>query len=169
MPKAKLLRSHFIPLESTLNWRSLLLIALFPSSLISAQVTIPRILSDHMVVQRDLPVHVWGRATPGEQVSVTFRDENKVVAANRSGKVERLPQAGRGGWAVRDDGEGDSGRGRQRRGRCERRRRRSVIHDILVGDVWVASGQSNMEFPWSAQPRLPPPICLMPAIRASGC
>ena len=36
-----------------------------------------------MVVQRDLPVHVWGRATPGEQVSVTFHDENKVVTTNK--------------------------------------------------------------------------------------
>ena len=69
-----------------MNWRSFLRFALLPSSLVSAQVTIPKILSDHMVIQRDLPVHMWGRATPGEQVSVTFRGENEIVTTGRLGR-----------------------------------------------------------------------------------
>jgi sialate O-acetylesterase len=52
----------------------------------SAQVTVPEILSDHMVVQRDLPVHVWGTAAPEEQVTVSFRGEERTVEASRIGR-----------------------------------------------------------------------------------
>jgi sialate O-acetylesterase len=122
-----------------LNWRSLLLVAFLPSSLVSAQVTVPRILSDHMVVQRDLPVHVWGRATPGEQVSVTFRDETRVVTANQLGRWSAYLKPGAAGgpfeMTVKSAGNGGPSSNPP-----------VVIHDILVGDLWVASGQSNMEF-----------------------
>ena len=51
-----------------------------------AQVTLPRILSSHMVVERDLPVHVWGLAPAGEQVSVTFRGETRSTTAGPLGR-----------------------------------------------------------------------------------
>jgi sialate O-acetylesterase len=69
-----------------LNWRSLLLSALLPAAAASAQVSLPKVLSDHMVLQRDLPVHVSGRAVPGESVSVTFRDEARTVTTTRLGR-----------------------------------------------------------------------------------
>jgi sialate O-acetylesterase len=123
-------------LEFALNWRFLLLLTIFPSSVVSAQVTIPKVLSDHMVVQRNLPVHVWGRATPGEQVSVTFRDETRLVTANPLGQWNAYLKPGEAGGPF--DMTVKSGAGPTAPS--------IVIHDILVGDLWVASGQSNMEF-----------------------
>ena len=60
-----------------MNFRSVLLVGLLPGAIAQAQVTLPKILSSHMVVQRDLPVHVWGLAAPGEAVSATFRGETR--------------------------------------------------------------------------------------------
>ncbi len=126
-----------------MNWRSVFLLALLPSSVLTAQVTVPKVLSDHMVIQRELPVHIWGMARPGEQVSVTFRGENKVVASNRLGRWNAYMKPGAAGGPfeimVKDNGAAgiaDSSASPA-----------IVIHDVLVGDVWVASGQSNMEFP----------------------
>src|ERR1700753_3817398 len=51
----------------------------------SAQVTLPKVLSSHMVIQRDLPVHVWGNATPGEPVAVSFRGESRGTEADELG------------------------------------------------------------------------------------
>jgi len=123
-----------------LNWRLLLLTAFFPSSLASTQVTLPRIISDHMVIQRDLPVHIWGRARPGEQVSVAFRGETTMVTTNRLGRWNAYLKPGVAGgpfeMTVKEAG-----------GTADPNPSPAVvIHDILVGDLWVASGQSNMEF-----------------------
>jgi sialate O-acetylesterase len=49
-------------------------------------VTLPKILASHMVVQRELPVHVWGMAAPGEDVSVSFRGESRPTKASRLGR-----------------------------------------------------------------------------------
>jgi sialate O-acetylesterase len=49
------------------------------------EVKLPALVSDHMVVQRDLPVHIWGMAEAGERVSVSFRGEEKVTAADALG------------------------------------------------------------------------------------
>jgi len=51
-----------------------------------ADVTLPALLADHMVVQRGLPVHVWGMAAPHEAVSVTFRGETKSATADDDGR-----------------------------------------------------------------------------------
>jgi len=105
----------------------------FTSSLSSrADVTVPSLLADHMVVQRGLPVHVWGMAAQHEAVSVTFRGETKTGTADDAGR-----------WSV-SLSPGEAG------GPFElsiKATNTIVLHDILVGDVWVASGQSNMEFP----------------------
>ncbi|MGA2348178.1 MAG: hypothetical protein ABSF93_19360, partial [Candidatus Sulfotelmatobacter sp.] len=52
------------------------------SRAVRADVTVPALLADHMVVQRGLPVHVWGMAAPQEAVSVTFRGETKSCIAD---------------------------------------------------------------------------------------
>jgi sialate O-acetylesterase len=133
-------------MEFPLNWRSLLLLAVLPASLVSAQVTLPKILSDHMVMQRDLPVHIWGRATPGEQVSVTFRGENKVVITGRLGRWNAYLKPGAAGGPFEMTVKGIPAEVAS--GAVDASVSPAiVIHDILVGDVWVASGQSNMEFP----------------------
>ena len=114
----------------------LLLTGLFSPAIASAQVALPSIISDHMVIQRELPVHVWGRATPGAHVSVTFRDETRVVTANPLGRWNAYLKPGAAGGPFEMTVKPADGNASPA----------TVIHDILVGDVWVASGQSNMEF-----------------------
>lgn len=97
---------------------------------------LPKVLSDHMVIQRNLPVHVWGRATPGEQVTVTFRNETKTVTTGPLGHWDAYlkPGAAGGPFEMTVSAAGAAASP-------------AVIRDILVGDLWIASGQSNMEFP----------------------
>ncbi len=96
-----------------------------------ADVTLPALLADHMVVQRGLPVHARGMAAPSENVTVTFRGETK------SGNADEL-----GRWSVYLS-PGDAGGPFQM---TVKGANTIVLNDVLVGDVWVASGQSNMEF-----------------------
>ncbi len=128
-----------------MNLRSAILLALLPASLVSAQLTVPKVLSDHMVVQRDLPVHVWGMAPPGEQVSVTFRDQTAAGTSNRLGRwsIYLKPGAAGGPFDMTIRGTVLDA------GAASAAAQEIAIHDILVGDVWIASGQSNMEFPMS--------------------
>ncbi len=126
----------------------MLLLALVPVAAASAQVTLPRVLSDHMVIERDLPVHVWGKAAPGEQVKVTFRGETRTAAADPIGhwSVYLKPGAAGGPFEMTVQGAPVEGAN----GTADAGAPQSiVIHDILVGDIWLASGQSNMEFPLS--------------------
>ena len=108
----------------------------------SAQVTLPKILSSHMVIERDLPVHVWGMAAATEKVSVSFRGETRTTTAATNGRwsVFLKPGAAGGPFAMTVMGTpaaGGSGQGETQT---------ITLDDVLVGDVWVASGPSNMEF-----------------------
>lgn len=116
--------------------RLLLLLALIPCATLPAEVTLPKVLASHMVVQRDLPVHVWGMAAPGEDVTVGFRGENRTTQANQLGRwsVYLKPGAAGGPFQMTVGGTVPAGAPP------------ITIDDVLVGDVWVASGQSNMEF-----------------------
>ena len=112
-------------------FRFLLPLAVLASSA-HAAVTLPYLIADHMVVQRGLPVHVWGKADPGEVVAVTFRGSERRSTTDSLGR-----------WSVHLP-PGDAG------GPFEMTIRGAATHtlnDVLVGDVWVASGQSNMEWP----------------------
>ena len=95
----------------------------------SAELKVDRMFSDHMVLQRGVAVPVWGTAAPGEQVTVAFRGQQKQAEADAAGK-----------WLVRLDplklGEP---------GTLTVRGKNVVeLRDVLVGEVWVGSGQSNM-------------------------
>ena len=85
-----------------------------------------------MVVQRDRPIHIWGWAAPGEKVTVEFQGTSRETAGDRLGdwSVFLPPQAAGGPYRLTVSGAN-----------------RIVLDDVLVGDVWFASGQSNMEFP----------------------
>jgi sialate O-acetylesterase len=85
-----------------------------------------------MVIQRDKPVHLWGNADPQEQVDVEFRGNRASAVADALGQwsVYLPPGAAGGPFDLTIQGKNQI-----------------AFHDILVGDVWVASGQSNMEFP----------------------
>jgi sialate O-acetylesterase len=112
--------------------RLLIAISLILSgSLAHADVTLPSLLADHMVVQRGLPVHVWGMAAPNESVSVTFRGETKSTNADELGRWSLYLSPGEAGGPF---------------SLSVKAANVITLSDILVGDVWVASGQSNMEF-----------------------
>ncbi|HYM77968.1 MAG TPA: sialate O-acetylesterase [Candidatus Dormibacteraeota bacterium] len=100
-----------------------------------AQVTLPSLLADHMVVQRGLPVHVWGMAAQHESISVTFRDETKSSSADDLGRWSLYLSPGEAGGPFQ---------------MVVKATNTIQLNDVLVGDVWVASGQSNMEFPMKA-------------------
>lgn len=115
----------------------------------AAEVRLPYILSDHMVVQRGRPVHVWGSAAPAEKISVSFRGETAGGTADELGR-----------WSVWLR-PGDAG------GPFTLTVNRITLNDILVGDVWIAAGQSNMEWPvdWSAEPERERSAANWPRIR----
>jgi sialate O-acetylesterase len=96
------------------------------------EVTLPSVLADHMVVQRGLPVHLWGTAAPHENVAVTFRGETKSASADELGRWSLYLSPGEAGGPF---------------AMTVKAANTIELNDILVGDVWVASGQSNMEFP----------------------
>jgi sialate O-acetylesterase len=104
-----------------------LLLMLLPVA--RAEVKLPTVFTDHMVLQRDLPVPVWGTASPGESVTVEFAGQKKVGLADAAGK-----------WKVQLDPLKASAESKDLRAGT------LVIHDVLVGEVWLASGQSNMAF-----------------------
>ena len=97
-----------------------------------ADVTLPSLLADHMVVQRGLPVHVWGMAAPQESVTVTFRGETRSATADELGRWSIYLPAGEAGGPFSMVAKATNA---------------ITLSDVMVGDVWVASGQSNMEFP----------------------
>lgn len=92
-----------------------------------AKVKLPAVLSDGMVLQRERPIKIWGTADAGEDVTVTFKKKKYTAKADNDGKwLVTLPAMKAGGpyeMAVND----------------------LLVKDILVGDVWLCSGQSNME------------------------
>lgn len=116
---------------------------LFLSASLHAQVTIPKVLSSHMVIQRDLPVHVWGNAAPGQQVSVTFRGETQSIATDPLGhwNIYLKPGPAGGPFSLTITPGAATG--------AQQNQPPITLDDIMVGDIWLASGQSNMEFPLS--------------------
>ena len=88
-----------------------------------------------MVVQRGLPVHLWGMASAHENVSATFRGETESTIADELGRWSLYLSPGEAGGPFPLTVKGTN---------------TIVLNDVLVGDVWVASGQSNMEFPMKA-------------------
>lgn len=117
---------------------------LLSSVVVSAQVTLPRILSSHMVMQRDLPVHVWGNAAPGEPVTVSFRGEARGTETDPLGHWSIYLKPGPAGGPFQLTVKGIPGAGANAAAEQP-----ITLEDVMVGDVWVASGQSNMEFPLS--------------------
>jgi sialate O-acetylesterase len=95
------------------------------------------VFSDHAVLQRDRPIPVWGRAAAGEGVRVVLGDHEVAATADAAGRWSTtLPALPAGGPYTLE-------------ARSEDGARQTVV-DVLVGDVWLCSGQSNMAFPVSA-------------------
>jgi sialate O-acetylesterase len=117
---------------------------LFSSVAASAQLTLPKVLSSHMVIQRDLPVHVWGNGAPGQPVAVSFRGESRGTEVDPVGHWSVYLKPGPAGGPFQLTVKGVSAGGTD-----AAPEQPITLDDIMVGDVWVASGQSNMEFPLS--------------------
>ncbi|MGC8644543.1 MAG: sialate O-acetylesterase [Isosphaeraceae bacterium] len=96
-----------------------------------AEVKLPALFSDHMVLQRDQKDKVWGWADPGEEITVTIKDQSKTATAGSDGSwhvmLDPLPVGGPYTLTVKG-------------------KNTVTFHDVLAGEVWICSGQSNMQF-----------------------
>jgi sialate O-acetylesterase len=101
---------------------------------IHAEVSLPKLFSSHMVLQRDMPIHVWGSASPGEAIAVSFHDLTNTTTTDATGRWSLYlpPQPAGGPYTLTVHGTNSI-----------------QLDDILLGDLWFASGQSNMEMPLS--------------------
>ena len=104
------------------------------ASLLAADLKLASLFSDHMVLQRDQPVPVWGWADPGEAVTVEFGGQKKTATADSEGK-----------WMVKLDPMAASAKPETLSVAASKSKNLKST-DILVGDVWLCSGQSNMGF-----------------------
>ena len=118
--------------RKTLLARTILAVAsLILTSKVWAEPTFDPMFGDHMVLQRGMPVPIWGTADSGEKVTVSFRDQKKETTADQEGK-----------WKVKLDPLKVGAAGKLTvAGKTTR-----VLSDVLVGDVWLGSGQSNMSW-----------------------
>ncbi|MBD5225796.1 MAG: sialate O-acetylesterase [Bacteroidales bacterium] len=104
---------------------------------VSAEVTLPHILGDNMLLQQQSQAKLWGKAKPGSKVTVTpsWNGKKHSVKAENDGSwsvTVATPEASFTNYTITiGDGDGPA----------------KVLRDVLVGDVWICSGQSNMEMP----------------------
>ena len=114
-----------------------LLIALAATGTTMAELSVPSVFSDHMVLQRGKPLPVWGWADPGEKITVHFNSLEITTTTSPEGRWEAfLPECQTSN--IGKDLTIQSSSGEQ-----------FVIRDVLVGDVWILAGQSNMG--WSVK------------------
>jgi sialate O-acetylesterase len=117
----------------SLFWIQWMVLVSLLAPALSAAVRMPGLFTDHMVLQQQKPIPVWGWAEDGEEVTVEFRKQ-KVSTVAKGGK-----------WMVRLKAERAGGPDRL----VITGGTRVEVQDVLVGEVWVCSGQSNMEWPLS--------------------
>lgn len=98
----------------------------------ASELSLPGIFGDHMVLQREQPVSTWGGAVPGARVELEFRGKHFATRADERGRwrieLPAMPAGGPYELIVRSSAAG------------------TVLHDVFVGEVWLAAGQSNMAF-----------------------
>lgn len=114
-----------------------LLFASIVASSVNAEVRLPNTLSSHAVLQREAPIHIWGWADPNETVTVRFHDQTRSASTNSAGEwgLWLMPEHAGGPYTLTVQGSSTV-----------------TLSDILIGDVWLASGQSNMEIPLNGFP-----------------
>src|SRR6187200_2460870 len=97
--------------------------------IVFGQIRLPRLVRDSMILQRDIKINIWGWASKGEKVNIKFNKKNYKTVTDASGKwLIQLPSMKAGGPYTMDI-IGNN---------------KIFIQDILIGDVWICSGQSNM-------------------------
>ncbi len=96
-----------------------------------SQVKLPQIIRDSMILQRDAKIKIWGWAAANEKVNISFNKKKFSTKANADGKwMTWLPAMKAGGLYTMDITTSN----------------KISLKDILIGDVWLCSGQSNMEY-----------------------
>ncbi|WP_421871516.1 sialate O-acetylesterase [Marinoscillum sp.] len=114
--------------------RILPIVLLLAHALITnAQLKVANVFGDHMVLQRDQPVKIWGTANPKESIAVSFNGQTVETKASKSGewKVQLKPMNFGGPFTMNISGSTED----------------LTLTNVLIGDVWIGSGQSNMEWP----------------------
>lgn len=100
-----------------------------------AEIKLPNVFSSNMVLQRDIPIKIWGWAEKKEKITIIFHGDTTSFKADKKGKwsaeLKALPAGGPFEMIIQGENE-------------------IKLSNILMGDVWICSGQSNMEWPISA-------------------
>src|SRR4028119_350972 len=93
----------------------------------SATITLPKIFGDNMVLQREKPIPVWGQAVAEEKITITFNQQRKTTLAGKDGRwmVTLAPEKAGGPFTLTVTGKNNVS-----------------FNNVLVGEVWVCSGQS---------------------------
>lgn len=109
----------------------LIILFSFILNFLCAEIKLPYIFSDNMVLQRNSEIIIWGSGSNGEKVSVQFKKQHKNTVTDKNGnwKISLKPETEGGPFEMIISGDN-----------------RIVLHNILIGDVFLASGQSNMEW-----------------------
>ncbi|MBQ8656734.1 MAG: sialate O-acetylesterase [Prevotella sp.] len=110
----------------------LLAVSLWPA-VVQAKVTLPQLFQSGMVLQRGKPIPVWGKADAGEQIVITFKKKTYETTADANGRWRMdLPAQKAGGpYVLTVQGAGSNAP--------------IELTDVLIGDVWLCSGQSNID------------------------
>ena len=116
------------------SFRIILLLFIWSSISITAQVRLPKLISDGMVLQRDKELTLWGWASPDEKIEIDFKNHQYKTVTDSDGK-----------WQVQLPSQSPGGPFKMKISASNQ----IEINDILIGDVWLCSGQSNMELPIS--------------------
>ncbi|MEO0448359.1 MAG: sialate O-acetylesterase, partial [Verrucomicrobiota bacterium] len=142
---------HFLPNMTrprhALHGSTLLFLLLSTFGNTFAAVKLPSIFGDHMVLQRDQEIHVWGWDTPKQTVTVTLGGNQETATTAESGRwsVKLPPLTG----------------GRDRHQMKVSGSSTVTFKDVLIGEVWLCSGQSNMQ--WSVSQSNDPDLELLTA------
>lgn len=119
--------------------KAILSLLLLTPSLLFAELSVPHFFSDHMILQRERAAAIWGKADAGVEVTVSFKGKSATIKAAADGKWRAQIETGAADakGAVLTISAGAD---------------KIEIQDVLVGEVWFASGQSNMFYTMNRSP-----------------
>src|SRR5262249_43060807 len=121
--------------RQAMTWWPALLVLVAAGAPARAEVKVPAAFGDHMVLQQGVAVPVWGTAAPGEQVTVKFRGQEVQATAGKDGK-----------WQVKLEAMKATPKQKGTELVVAGAKNSVTFQDVLVGEVWLCSGQSNMEW-----------------------
>ena len=117
-----------------LRWIILMFMTWMSALFVSADVKLPSIISDNMVLQQGMRVPIWGWGEPGESITVTLNSQCEQVVVNEQGRWKITFDPLKAGGPVEMTVSGKN---------------RIKVKNILIGEVWLFSGQSNMQWTFS--------------------